>query len=182
MKLLLGSMPLHLFSVFWHDYNSLFLNFLTRANISIINNKDIIVCGLPRWLSGKESTCQYRRFRFNPWVRKIPWRRKRQPTPVFLPGKPHGQRSLTGYSLWGGKRVRHDLVTKQHRYRRFKMYNRVKSETSPCIPVLSFLITQFPPQGWPSYHGHRSPLRALTGIQANKWMCIFFLPSLLCKW
>ena len=35
--------------------------------------------GLPRWLSGKESTCQCRRLRFNPWVRKIPWRRKWQP-------------------------------------------------------------------------------------------------------
>ena len=33
--------------------------------------------------------------------RKIPWRRKRQPTPVFLPGESHEQRSLVGYSLWG---------------------------------------------------------------------------------
>ena len=36
--------------------------------------------------------------RFHPWVRKIPWRRKRQPAPVFLPGKSQGQRSLVGYS------------------------------------------------------------------------------------
>ena len=36
-------------------------------------------------------------------VRKIPWRRKWQPTPVFLPGKSHGQRSLVGYSPWGHK-------------------------------------------------------------------------------
>ena len=42
--------------------------------------------GLPRWLSGKESACQCRRHRFNPWVGKIPWRRKWQPSPVFLPG------------------------------------------------------------------------------------------------
>ena len=42
-----------------------------------------------------------------------PWRRKWQPTPVFLPGKSHGQRSLVDYSSWGGKRVRHDLATKQ---------------------------------------------------------------------
>ena len=40
---------------------------------------------------------------FDPWVRKIPWRRKWQPTPVFLPGKSHGQRSLVGYSPWGRK-------------------------------------------------------------------------------
>ena len=42
---------------------------------------------------------------FHPWVRKIPWRREWQPTPVFLPGKPHGQRSLTGYSPWGHKEL-----------------------------------------------------------------------------
>ena len=49
-------------------------------------------------LSGKESTCSSRGHRFDPWVGKIPWRRKWQPTPVFLPGKSHGQRSLPGYS------------------------------------------------------------------------------------
>ena len=54
--------------------------------------------GLPRWLSGKECTCPCRRCSFNPWVGKIPWRRARQPTPVFLPGESHGQRSLVGYS------------------------------------------------------------------------------------
>ena len=40
---------------------------------------------------------------FDPWVRKIPWRRKWQPTPVSLPGNCHGQRSLAGYSPWGRK-------------------------------------------------------------------------------
>ena len=40
---------------------------------------------------------------FNPWVRKISWRRKWQPTPIFLPGKSHGQRNLVGYSPWGRK-------------------------------------------------------------------------------
>ena len=40
---------------------------------------------------------------FDPWVRKIHWRRKGQPTPVFVPGKSHGQRSLTGYNPWGHK-------------------------------------------------------------------------------
>ena len=49
---------------------------------------------------------QYRRLGrcgFDPWGRKIPWRRKQQPTPVFLPGKSHGQRSLAGYSPKGHK-------------------------------------------------------------------------------
>ena len=42
---------------------------------------------------------------FNPWVRKIPWRREWQATPVFLPGKFHGQRNLAGYSPWGHKEL-----------------------------------------------------------------------------
>ena len=41
------------------------------------------------------------------------WRRKWQPTPLFLPGKSHGQRSLVGYSPWARKRVSHDIATKQ---------------------------------------------------------------------
>ena len=46
---------------------------------------------------------QCRRPRFDPWVGKISWRRKWQPTPVFLPGESQGQRSLVGYSPWGRK-------------------------------------------------------------------------------
>ena len=57
--------------------------------------------GLPRWLSCKETACQCKRHRFNPWVRKIPWRRKWQPAPVLLAGESHGQRRLGGYSRWG---------------------------------------------------------------------------------
>jgi len=52
--------------------------------------------------SGKESTCQCRRHKrcgLDPWVGKIFWRRKWQPTPVFSLGKSHGQRSLAGFSL-----------------------------------------------------------------------------------
>ena len=49
--------------------------------------------------------------RFNPWVGKTPWRGKWQHTPVFLPGKSHGQRSLVGYSPWGHKRVKCDWAS-----------------------------------------------------------------------
>ena len=57
--------------------------------------------GLPRWHSGKEYTCRCRRCKrcgFSFWVERMPWRRNWQPTPVLLPGKFHGQRSLVGYS------------------------------------------------------------------------------------
>ena len=59
--------------------------------------------GLYRWLHDKESACQCRRWTCgcHPWVGKIPWQRKWQPTPVFFPGESHGQSSLAGYSPWG---------------------------------------------------------------------------------
>ena len=57
----------------------------------------------PGGARGKEPACQcrrHRRCRFDPWVGKIPWRRKWQPTPVFLPRKSHGQRGLESYRPW----------------------------------------------------------------------------------
>ena len=59
---------------------------------------------------------------FNPWVRKISWRRKWQPTPVFLPGKSHGCSSLVGYSPWARK----------------------ESDTTELLHFLSFLLSFFP--------------------------------------
>ena len=58
--------------------------------------------GFPSGSDGKES-CQFRTPGFNPWVRKIPWRREWQPAPVFLPRELHEQRSLVGYHPWGCK-------------------------------------------------------------------------------
>ena len=66
------------------------------------------------WVSGKQSACQWERDGFSPWVGKTPWRRKWQSTTVFLLAKPHGQRNLAGYSPWGCKRVRRDIVTKNN--------------------------------------------------------------------
>ena len=51
-----------------------------------------------------EQQQQHRRCEFDPWVQKIPWRRIWQLTPVFLPGKSRGQRSLVGYSIQGVSR------------------------------------------------------------------------------
>ena len=64
--------------------------------------------GLPMWCSGKESAGQYKRCSFYPWAGKIPWRRKWQPTPVFLPGKSQRQRRHGGLQSMGSQRVRHD--------------------------------------------------------------------------
>ena len=67
--------------------------------------------GFPGGSSGKESSGQCRRHGFHPWVRKNSWRRRWQPTPVFLPGKSHEQGSLAGYTVYGVTKVGHDWVT-----------------------------------------------------------------------
>ena len=64
-------------------------------------NENIVDLGFPSGTSGKEPVCQCRRQKrcgFDPWVRKMPWRRAWQPTPVFWPEEVHGQGSLAGYS------------------------------------------------------------------------------------
>ena len=57
---------------------------------------------------------RHRRYRFDPWIRKIPWRRKWQPTLVFLPEKSHGQRSLTDYNAWSCKE--YDMIEQLSMY------------------------------------------------------------------
>ena len=64
------------------------------------------------WLSGEEPTCQGRRRRFDPWVGKIPWRRKWQPTPVLLPEESM-DRGAWRAIVHGVARVGHDLYTEQ---------------------------------------------------------------------
>ena len=96
---------------FWHRDTfplSLMRNWYRRREAKLILETDqfFTYMGFPTWLSSKESACQYsrhRRHEFSPWIKKIPWRRQCQPTPVFLPGKSHGQRGLVGYRAWGHK-------------------------------------------------------------------------------
>ena len=67
--------------------------------------------GLPRWLSGKEPGSQCRRHGCDPWIRKIPWRRKWQPTPVFLAWRIPWTEKPGGLQSIGSQRVRHNWVT-----------------------------------------------------------------------
>ena len=78
------------------------LSIQCSANCKTFNT----LLGFPRWCSGKESANHCRRLkrrRFSPWVWKIPWSKKWQSTPLFLPGKFHGQGRLVKYSLWDCK-------------------------------------------------------------------------------
>ena len=71
----------------------------SRTRLKRLSSSSFTV-GFPGGSVGQESTCQWR---YCAWVGKIPWRRKWQPTPVFLPGESYGQRSLADYSPWGRK-------------------------------------------------------------------------------
>ena len=66
--------------------------------------------GFPGDSESKESACNARDPGFDPWVGKIPWRREWQPTPVFLPGEFHGQRSLTRNEVHGVAKVFSRLI------------------------------------------------------------------------
>ena len=61
--------------------------------------------GFPGGSDGKYSACNAGGLRFDPRVRKIPWRREWLPTPLLLPGEFQGQRSLAGYKPWGHKEL-----------------------------------------------------------------------------
>ena len=79
-----------------------------QCNVCVYENQINRTVGISG--SGDESVClQCRRHGFHPWVGKIPWRRQWQPTPVILPGKFHGWRSLVG--SMGSQRVRHNWAT-----------------------------------------------------------------------
>ena len=100
-----------------------------------------VVSGFPGGASGEESTCQGRRFKrhgFNPWVRKIPWHRRWQPTSAFSSGKFHGQRRLAGYSQRGCKRVRHNWATE-------RAHTHTHTHTHPrCFQTQTFVFCILP--------------------------------------
>ena len=89
--------------------------------------------GLPGGTSDKEPTCPFRRHkrrRFSPWVGKIPWRRARQPTPVFLPGEPHG-RGAWRAAVRGVARSGTRLKCPAHRERRVEV--RTRGRRNRCM-------------------------------------------------
>ena len=107
-----------------------------------------VFIGFPRWLSDKDSACKAGDMdSFDPWVGKIPWRRKWQPTPVFLSGESHGQRSLAGYSkflLFTGVNLLYSAV--------------LVSAVTTLISTRILPPTSAPPGPRPSVHGAELPV------------------------
>ena len=106
---------------------------------------------LPRWLSGKESTCQCRRChkrQFNPWVGKIPWRKKWHLTPVFLPGKFHGQKSLAGYNPKGRKELDTTEATECNKLSKRVLYHVLLFGTK-CLAGVSTKPRNSKQKKWP---------------------------------
>ena len=106
--------------------------------------------GFPGSARDKEFACQCRRHkrqRFDPWVGKIPWRRKWQPTPVLLPGESHRQRSLAGYSPWAHKESdmikqlssssKYKLIQEGARYNAWYIVFCTHTHTSTCYYLYS---------------------------------------------
>ena len=88
------------------------------------------------WLSGWRICLQYRRhrrWRFDPWAGKIPWRRKWQPSPVFLLEKSHGQRSLAGCSPWDYKELNVTEVTHTHTHTHMHTHTHAQHVCKVCV-------------------------------------------------
>ena len=80
----------------------------------------------------------------HPWVEKIPWRRKWQSTPVFLPGKSHRQGSLASYNLWGGKGS--DMTEHTHMSTNQLHYNKIHHgfmSAYSAVTMTSYIICGF---------------------------------------
>ena len=102
----LSSYSQYTFLIYYIYYQGTFLSTKMRTSLGqrfLYWSEVLWAPGLPWWLRWWRICLQCGRPGFNPRVKKIPWRRKWQPTPVFLPGKSQGKRSLVGYSPWGHK-------------------------------------------------------------------------------
>ena len=90
--------------------SKLFCPYLTSKRMAVSTS-----LGFPGGSDGKASACKCGRPGFDPWVGQMPWRRKWQLTPVLLPGKFRGWKSLVGYSPWDCKES--DMTEQLHRFK-----------------------------------------------------------------
>ena len=129
------------------------------------------------------------RCRFSPWVGKIPWRRKWQPTLVFLPGKCHGQRSLAGQSPWDCKQLdmtevteyAHTCLHSHHLHSTFNIliYLLCQISTQPLLLSIYwlsfFILDDFQPADISAFHLYRLKLKVINGVHFTHYPFIYIL-------
>ena len=120
-----------------------------------------------RWLRHKESACQCRRHRFDPWVRKLPRRKAWQPTPVFLPGESHGQRSPAGHSPRGSEEsdTTERLTLPHLLYPPFKLSRLLGPKSRSSITLLQPLFRDC----WQAAWGPRESRRETTASVCSRY-------------
>ena len=126
---------------------------------SILKSRDITLPGLPWWLRSYSVCLQCRTPRFDPWVGKISWRRKWQPTPVFLVGKFHGWRSLVGYSPRGHKEL--DTTERLH----FLSFSILPTKV-PLVKIMVFPVVMYGCETWTIKKGKQQRIDAF-----ELWCC-----------
>ena len=132
----------------------IYVNFCCTAKLFIYILRLHGVSQVAQWVKNPPVMQETQKHRFNPWVRKIPWRTW-QPTPILLPGESHGKRSLAGYSPWSW-RIRHDLVTKPssstrtaYNYVHLAKANKISNYSNESIKILVLLTyVNFYPTAW----------------------------------
>ena len=137
---------------------------------------------LPWWLSSKESACQCRNFGFDPWFRKISRRRKWQPTPLFLPGKFHGQRIMLGYTVAKSQTLLSSQTRTAKTWRRrlliigqsgVWLWRDIPSKFSKVVVIINF-----PTRVWESPRGSIKLYMSLNSFGKLDlflyWLCLVF--------
>ena len=136
----------------------------------------MLFIGLPWWLHGKESSCPSTRPRFSPWVRKSPWGRKWQPTPVFLSGRAHGQRR----SRLQSTRLQKSQIQLSNWQAMLYITLRIKAECLFLAYKTLYDLSSTPPYHSSSILGYSNP--TLYFLKVWYFLTIGPLPSFLTTW
>ena len=116
------------------------VRFLGREDLGDDRLPTRVFLGFPGGSEGKESACNVGIPGFGPWVGKIPWRREWLPTPVFLPGEFHGQRSLVGYSPWGRKQ---DMTEWFFTFPGNRLFSYISTLRKPIVPQYHLIFSPY---------------------------------------
>ena len=142
-----------MFSVIFQSLIS--LSSITLWMLPLDRSPRLFIWVFPGGASGKEPTCQCKRFkrcRFDPWAWKIPWRRAWEPTPVFLPGESHGQKSpvATVHGVTQSQTRQKQLSTPTIYWRDFHCFcvYQLWNEVPACLHCFQHLLVLYMRESW----------------------------------